>query len=106
MTGVFGFLPVPVAALRELRRVLASGGRLVVLGSDPGWRGTPAAPEPMASRVRFYSDDELRQLARDAGFDSAAVERLVGLAVARQARWAGEDPQLLLATAASILPSQ
>lgn len=64
----FGSLPDPVAALRELWRVLGERGRLVVLGSDPSMRGTPAAPEPMASRLRFYEDDELQQLAEEAGF--------------------------------------
>jgi hypothetical protein len=29
----------------------------------------------MASRLRFYTDDELRQLAVDAGFDNATVVR-------------------------------
>jgi SAM-dependent methyltransferase len=75
MTGVLGFLPDPVAALREIRRVLRAGGRLVVLGSDPRWRGTPAAPEPMASRLRFYTDDELARLAETAGFDHVQVVR-------------------------------
>jgi SAM-dependent methyltransferase len=75
MTGVLGFLSDPVAALREMRRVLGVGGRIVVLGSDPQWRGTPAAPEPLASRLHFYADDELRQLAIEAGFDNAQVVR-------------------------------
>ncbi len=85
MTGVLGFLPEPVAALREIRRVLDTGGRLVVLGSELALKGTPAAPEPMASRLRFYSDDELRQLARDAGFDNAKVVRKELLPFARKA---------------------
>jgi len=106
MTGVFGFLPVPVAALRELWRVLASGGRLVVLGSDPVWRGTPAAPEPMASRLRFYSDDELRQLARDAGFDSAEVVRRVLLPFARQAGVPEEHLTLFAGPGAPFLLAQ
>jgi ubiquinone/menaquinone biosynthesis C-methylase UbiE len=76
MTGVLGFLPDPVAALRELWRVLYKGGRLVVLGSDPTWRGTPAAPEPMASRLHFYEDDELQELATQAGFAEPKVVRL------------------------------
>ena len=106
MTGVFGFLPDPVAALRELRRVLSEGGRLVVLGSDPAWRGTQAAPEPMASRLHFYSDDEIRQLARDAGFDNAQVERRMLLPFARQAGVPEEHLPLFAGPGAPFLLAQ
>jgi len=75
MTGVLGFLPDPVAALAEIRRVLEPGGRFVGLGSDPELQGTPAAPEPMASRLRFYDDDELAELGRRAGFADVRVVR-------------------------------
>jgi hypothetical protein len=35
---------------------------------------TPAAPEPMASRGHFYTDEQLVTLARNAGFQIASVE--------------------------------
>jgi SAM-dependent methyltransferase len=85
MTGVFGFLSDPVAALREMQRVLTPGGRLVLQGSDVRWRGTMAAPEPMASRLRFYDDDEMQQLAIVAGFDEVVVVRRDLEPFARQA---------------------
>ncbi len=75
MTGVVGFLPDPVAALAEIRRVLAEGGRLVVFSGSPELRGTPAAPYPFASRIRFFEDVELVDAARQAGFAEAAVTR-------------------------------
>lgn len=84
MTGVLGFLPDPVAALAEVRRVLADGGCLAVLGSDPELRGTPAAPEPMASRLRFYDERELERIGREAGFANVSVERRELAAFARE----------------------
>ena len=75
MTGVFGFISNPLKALSEIRRVLAGGGRLVLFTGSKELRGTPAAPEPMASRLYFYEDQELEELARKAGFEDAKVER-------------------------------
>jgi SAM-dependent methyltransferase len=105
MTAVLGFLPDPVAALSEIRRVLREGGRLVVLGSDPEERGTMAAPEPMASRLLFYDSEELERLGRDAGFATVRVERRSLEAFAREAGvpeehlalFAGPGPRFLLA---------
>jgi SAM-dependent methyltransferase len=103
MTGVLGFLQNPVRALAEVRRVLRSHGRFVALGSDPKWRGTPAAPEPIASRLHFYDDDELGQLACDAGFDTVQVVRRSLEPYARESgvpeehvpMFAGDEPFLI-----------
>jgi len=75
MTGLFGFISDPLKALSEVRRVFAGGGRFVLFTGSKELRGTPAAPEPMASRLHSYEDQELEELARKAGFDDARVER-------------------------------
>lgn len=73
MSIVFFFLADPVAALRECRRVLVPGGRIAIYTTAPSLRGTPAAPEPLARHGHFYEDEELVQLARDAGLATVAV---------------------------------
>jgi SAM-dependent methyltransferase len=73
MSVVFVFFDDPAAVLEECRRVLGQAGRMAVYTTAPELRGTPAAPEPMASRGRFYSDEQLRELALTAGFTSATV---------------------------------
>jgi hypothetical protein len=60
--------------LREARRVLTPGGRLAAYTPGPGLRGSPAAPEPLASHCYFHTADELRNLALAAGFASARVD--------------------------------
>jgi SAM-dependent methyltransferase len=73
MSVVFFFLDRPGIVLGECRRVLGPGGRLAIYTTAPELRGTPAAPEPIASRGHFYADDELAALGRAAGFAGVAV---------------------------------
>jgi len=72
-TGVFGFLPRPLETLREMRRAPGPGGRLAVFAGTKDLVGTPACPEPLASRMHFFGDEELAGLAREAGFVSVEV---------------------------------
>jgi len=88
MSVVLMFLPRPVDVLRECRRVLTSRGRLALYTTGPELRGTPAAPEPIASRSYLYDDDQLAALARRAGFDCVRVRNDQGgqLLTARRQR--------------------
>jgi len=72
---VLGFLPDPVASFTEIRKALKPQGRFVTLGSDSRLRGTPAAPEPIASRLHFYEDEDLERMGRAAGFGDVDVIR-------------------------------
>ncbi|HTP18846.1 MAG TPA: class I SAM-dependent methyltransferase [Solirubrobacteraceae bacterium] len=74
MSVVFLFLDEPLVALRECRRVLRPDGRLAVYTTGPELKGTPAAPEPIASRGHFYDDGELAGLARGAGLRAVSVD--------------------------------
>lgn len=84
-TGVFGFLSDPIAALREMHRAMRPGARLVIFSGTAALRGTPACPEPMASRIRFYEDAELAELAARAGFVEIRVEQPAMRAYAERA---------------------
>jgi SAM-dependent methyltransferase len=70
----FFFFADPRRVLAECFRVLRASGRLAVFTVSEEAKGTPAAPEPMASRGYFYTDEELVALAREAGFAIASVE--------------------------------
>jgi hypothetical protein len=59
--------------LSECLRVLRPDGRLAVYTGGPELRGTPAAPEPIASHAHFYTEDELADLAVHAGLQEVAV---------------------------------
>jgi SAM-dependent methyltransferase len=73
MSVVFFFLDEPLVALGESRRVLRARGRLAIYTPGPDLRGTPAAPEPVASRGHFYADHELAGLASSAGLRDPMV---------------------------------
>jgi SAM-dependent methyltransferase len=73
MSIVFLFLGDPIGVLAECRRVLRAPGRLAAYTIAPELRGTGAAPEPVARLGHFYSDAELADLARQAGFDQVRV---------------------------------
>lgn len=86
MTGVFQFLPDPAGALREMHRALMPGGRLAVFMGTAALRGTPACPEPYASRAKFYNEDQVRALAQGTGFSRITVESPEMLRYAREAK--------------------
>jgi ubiquinone/menaquinone biosynthesis C-methylase UbiE len=70
---VFFFLAGPVRVLRECRRVLRPGAPVAIYTTGPELRGTPAAPEPLASLGHFYPDAGLAALASLAGLHDVRV---------------------------------
>jgi SAM-dependent methyltransferase len=70
----FMFFADPVRVLSEMHRVLdPDRGRVAIWTASPESRGTPASPEPVASRGHFHTDEELIALAREAGFSEARI---------------------------------
>ena len=67
---MFMFCPDPVRVLAEMHRV---GGRVAIWTTAPEGRGTPASPEPVASRAHFHTDEELVAYAHAAGFAEARI---------------------------------
>ena len=103
MTGVFNFIADPLEALKEVCRVLGKGGRLVIFSGTKELRGTPAAPEPAASRLHFYEDSEIEDLARRAGFHAVKVEHPSLLENAKKAGVPEADLGLFRGTSGSQL---
>jgi SAM-dependent methyltransferase len=103
MTGVLGFLPDALKAFQEVYRVLGNSGRFVAYTGSKALRGTPAAPEPAASRIHFYEDEELEGLARSAGFAIAKVDHPLLFEYAKRAGVPESDIGLFKGTAASQL---
>ena len=79
--NAFFFIERPGAFLAEVRRVLAPGGRFVLVTArrDAEWNG------PWSPALRTYDPEQLRSLLLDAGFAEATVDESDGgqLAVAR-----------------------
>ena len=72
-TGVFQFFIQPKVVLGEIHRVLKPHGHLIIYCGSKEMKGTPAAPEPFASRLKFYDKKELEDLAKDIGFQEVQV---------------------------------
>jgi SAM-dependent methyltransferase len=102
-TGAIGFFPDTLAALKEMHRALAPGGRLALYAGTAALRGTPAAPEPVASRIRFFEGPELAKLARRAGFANVVVEDPDMEPFARRAGVPEEAMPLFRGTGSSLL---
>ncbi len=73
LMGALGFLKDPALVLGEFNRLLRKGGRIMIQGSDPELKGTPAAPYPVSDHLHFYDSSELEKLTRQAGFSTIKI---------------------------------
>lgn len=82
----FGRFPDPRGAVRGMHRALRPDGLRALFVDALEARGTPAAPEPFASRGRSYTPAERSALATEARFGSVQLEEPNLLPCARAAR--------------------
>ncbi len=68
MTGVFQFIENPEKLLKDIYKILLPKGSIHIFGGSKEMKGSFAAPEPFASRLKFYEAGELKNLTKNAGF--------------------------------------
>jgi SAM-dependent methyltransferase len=77
--NAFFFIERPAQFLAEVRRVLAPGGRFVLVTTQPGG---PSSSGPWGAALRSYEPEALRTMLLAAGFADATVDERRGQQVA------------------------
>ena len=88
------YLSDPGRFLFESRRLLRSGGTLLLCSVNPRWSGFCPSPHS----VRYFPPQELKQLLESSGFRTS----LFGAYAVRDASWGGRGVSLLRSLAASL----